>query len=162
MEYSPIAVVSLYVKQFPLGRNVHGVLYMDEDINGWISQTGKRTDIGVSDPYRLQPTNVVNVIVTDPVMLAKNDADLVEAVGQALEVSGGVLFNHEDDVLDSFIKRYDNGIAKLPLQFLTNYQDTLKSSISNKIFFAGDYIYSPDLAGAAWAGARAADQIIAQ
>ncbi len=162
VDYASIAIVSLYVKQFPLGKNLHGVLYMDEDINGWLSQTGRIFDIGTSDRYFLQATNVVNAIVTDSTLLAMNDANLVDAVGEELEICAGILFNHENDVIDSIVNRYDNGIAKLPLQFLTNYQADLQASVSDKIFFAGDYMYSPDLAGAAWAGARAADEILAQ
>lgn len=64
--------------------------------------------------------------------------------------------------LDYKIKRFTNGIVKFPPQFISTNQDDLKSSISDKIFFAGDYIYSPDLAGAAWSGARAAEAILAQ
>ena len=106
-------------------------------------------------------TNVVNSIVTDPAVLALSDNDMIAVVGSELQKSS-LFFNPNNDIIDSMIKRYDNGIVKLSLQFLTNYQADLQSSVSDKIFFAGDYIYSPDLAGAAWAGERAAEAIVAQ
>jgi len=162
VEYAPIAIVSLYLKQFPSGIVRHGDLFMNDSIIGYINQTGSIINIGKSDRYLLQDTTVVDVIVTDPTLLAMTDSALVETVGEKLEICAGPTFNHENDTISSLIKRYDHGIVKFSLQYLTNYQEQLQASVSDKIFFAGDYIYSPDLSGAAWAGQRAAEGILAQ
>jgi protoporphyrinogen oxidase len=162
VEYAPIAIVSLYVKDFPTGDVLDAVLYMDENINGFINQTGSIFDIGNSDRYRLQKTTVVNSTVTDPTMLAMNDNDLVAAVGDEIEKSTILCFNPDNDIIDYSIKRFTNGIVKFPTQYLTTNQSDLQSSVSDMIFFAGDYMYSPDLSGAAWAGQRAAQEILAQ
>ncbi|MBU4269279.1 FAD-dependent oxidoreductase [Candidatus Dependentiae bacterium] len=162
VDYSKIAIVSLYVKNFPTGNDLHGVLYLDDNnIGGFLSQTGSILNIGKSNRYLLKETNVVNAIVTNETLLNMSDVNLVNYVATQLQTTEPN-FNPNCDVISYLIKRYDKGIVKFPLQYLTNYQAQLQAPVSNKIFFAGDYIYSPDLAGAAWAGDRAAQAILAQ
>lgn len=160
VEYSANTIVSLYLKNFPDGTDLHGVLYMDEDIDGFLNQTGSVLTIGKSDRYWLQNTTVISVIVTNPTLLAMTDANLVAAVGSQLQLTEPN-FDPSCDIIDYKINRFDNGIVKFPLEFITNYQDTLRASVSDKIFFAGDYIYAPDLSGAARAGEVAAEEILA-
>lgn len=162
VDYSKIAIVSLYVKDFPAGNDLHGVLYLDNNnIDGFLSQTGSILNIGKSNRYLLQETNVVNAIVTNETLLNMSDVNLVSYVATQLQTTESN-FNPNCDLISSIVKRYDKGIVKFPLQYLTTYQAQLQTSVDNKIFFAGDYIYSPDLAGAAWAGQRAAEGILAQ
>lgn len=161
VDYAKIAIVSLYIKNFTPGNSLHGVLFMDDVINGVISQTGSPVNIGLSDKYLLQPTDVVSIIVTDETLYNMTEEDLVAAVANKLPIIVPT-FDPSNDVIDYLIKKYDNGIVKCSPSFLSTNQDQLKASVSDKIFFAGDYMYSPDLAGAAWAGERAAQAILAQ
>jgi len=151
VRYGSIGVIGLQVKGLPSDKDAQAVLFIDENFDGYICQTGDilgNANEGI----------VISVITTDHETLELEDEELIQNLSQLLRKVSPE-FDPENDILNYSIVRFSKGIVQFYPGFISKYLEVLREP-NGRIYFAGDYTHSPEISGAVWSGTRAATEVL--
>ncbi|MFC2149178.1 flavin monoamine oxidase family protein, partial [Candidatus Auribacterota bacterium] len=146
-KYAPIHEICLHLKNFPKGKELQAVLFVGEDLDGMINQTGPV----LGNP---EEGTLVSLTITKSEILELDDEAEVKRAGAVLKKVHPA-FDPEKDILGYTIQKWKRGVCKWPPEFAAKYQTVLKEPTGN-IYYAGDYTGDPSLMAASWSGIRAA------
>ena len=149
VKYGASMQVGLHISKFQADKEpVQTCIFHNENINAYVDQVKENRDD--------ETVITLNVAGKDAHQL--DDEAIINLVSETLKkMHPG--FDPKESIIDYKIKKWTDGIVIYSPGFLSRYQEAIRAPEGN-IYFAGDYTHNPALDGAAWAGTRAAEQLL--
>jgi len=147
VKYGKVIQVGLELKDFYPKKKLGSIIFHNENVNAYLSQTKKLKD---GETY-------ISINITGDKVFDLDEDTIVRHTVESLKKMQPE-FDKTKHLKNWAIKKWENGIVVYNVGIMTKYQDDLRAP-HNKIFFAGDYTHNPALDGAAWSGIRSVEQI---